>query len=575
MLEQQTLDCDVLVIGSGAGGLAAAVTAAHSGLYVIVAEKAPVFGGTTAYSGGWLWIPGAPHAIRAGRQEAPGRAEAYIRQVTGDKFNPTLVNAYLEAAPQMVAFFEQHTEVQFDPGSHSADFYGELPAAAEGWRSLVARPYNGAGLGNTLSLLRNPLPETTVAGLAPAAGADMKHFFQASRSPASAWYVAKRLLQHGTDLLRRGQTCRLANGNALAARLLRSALDAGVRLIPSAAATELRQDGEGRIIGALLDTPDACLNIRAARGVVLACGGFPHDKARLQQWVEPLQHGAPHHSAAPETNSGDGLRMAEQAGAAMGENMASPCAWAPVSLIPRKNGSLGRFPHLIERGKPGLIAVLANGERFTNEGAPYYNFIRDLFAAAPTTGPVCAWLLCDHAFIRRYGLGAVKPFPFPMDGWLANGYLQRAQTPEELAQRCGIDPAALRRTIDEYNRHAEHGEDPQFGRGGNLYQRNQGDPDHRPNPCVAPLAQAPYYAVKVVPGSLGTFRGILIDEHARVLRADGSAIPNLYAAGNDANSIFGGYYPSGGITLGPAMTFGYLAANTIAGEHSNAPENPL
>ena len=363
MLEQQTLDCDVLVIGSGAGGLAAAVTAAHSGLYVIVAEKAPVFGGTTAYSGGWLWIPGAPHAIRAGRQEAPGRAEAYIRQVTGDKFNPTLVNAYLEAAPQMVAFFEQHTEVQFDPGSHSADFYGELPAAAEGWRSLVARPYNGAGLGNTLSLLRNPLPETTVAGLAPAAGADMKHFFQASRSPASAWYVAKRLLQHGTDLLRRGQTCRLANGNALAARLLRSALDAGVRLIPSAAATELRQDGEGRIIGALLDTPDACLNIRAARGVVLACGGFPHDKARLQQWVEPLQHGAPHHSAAPETNSGDGLRMAEQAGAAMGENMASPCAWAPVSLIPRKNGSLGRFPHLIERGKPGLIAVrpTANG----------------------------------------------------------------------------------------------------------------------------------------------------------------------------------------------------------------------
>ena len=217
----------------------------------------------------------------------------------------------------------------------------------------------------------------------------------------------------------------------------------------------------------------------------------------------------------------------------------------------------------------------ANGERFTNEGAPYYNFIRDLFAAAPTTGPVCAWLLCDHAFIRRYGLGAVKPFPFPMDGWLANGYLQRAQTPEELAQRCDIDPTALRRTIDEYNRHAEHGEDPQFGRGGNLYQRNQGDPDHRPNPCVAPLAQAPYYAVKVVPGSLGTFRGILIDEHARVLRADGSAIPNLYAAGNDANSIFGGYYPSGGITLGPAMTFGYLAANTIAGEHSNAPENPL
>jgi succinate dehydrogenase/fumarate reductase flavoprotein subunit len=231
---------------------------------------------------------------------------------------------------------------------------------------------------------------------------------------------------------------------------------------------------------------------------------------------------------------------------------------------------VAHFPHLIERAKPGLIAVRCDGRRFTNEADSYHDFIQGLLAATPTGEAPEAWLLCDHAFIRCYGLGAVKPFPLPLGHWLRNGYLQRGATLAELARACGIEAQALQATVEHYNQMARDGRDLDFAKGETPYNRMQGDAVRAQaaglgNPCLGPLERGPYYAVKVVIGSLGTFAGLRVDAQARVLDAQGQAIPGLYAGGNDLSSVMGGHYPSGGITLGPAMTFGFIAAHHAAG----------
>jgi succinate dehydrogenase/fumarate reductase flavoprotein subunit len=307
------------------------------------------------------------------------------------------------------------------------------------------------------------------------------------------------------------------------------------------------------------------LRIEARRGVVLACGGFPHDAARRRELLPHAASGTGHWSAAVPANTGDGLRLGEQAGGQVDRALAQAAALAPVSLVPRADGGFTHFPHLIERGKPGLIAVTADGRRFVNEADSYHDFMRALLAAVPTGAPVQAWLLCDQSFIRRYGLGAVKPAPFGLGRWQANGYLQTERTLEALAARCGIDADALTRTVARYNTMATEGSDLDFKKGETPYNRMQGDAARGvANPCMAPLSRGPFHAVRIVPGSLGTFAGLRVDATARVLDPAGVPIPGLYASGNDQSSVMRGHYPSGGITLGPAMTFGFLAAHHAA-----------
>lgn len=555
--------CDVLVIGSGAGGLTAAVTAALHGLRVVVAEKEPVFGGTTAWSGGWLWIPRNRHAVAAGIIEDVAVPRTYLQHELGNGFDAAKVDAFLEEGPRMVAFLEDRTELRFIPGNTVPDFHGETPGAVTGGRSVCAAPYDGRRLGPLIARLRPPLQENTVFGMAIASGADLRHFLNATRSPASALHVARRLGRHMLDLARHRRGMQLVNGNALAARLLRSAADLGVDLREATRGLRLVRE-QGRIAGAVLRDAQGEYRLQARHGVILAAGGFPHDPARQADLFPHVAAGTPHHSAAPPSNTGDGLRLGEEVGGQVERDFPHAGAWAPVSLVPRADGRHARFPHLVERAKPGVIAVLATGRRFVNEAGSYHDVMRGLFAAADHGREVCAWLICDHRFQRRYGLGAAKPFPFPLGPALRSGYLRRAATVEALAAECGIDPAGLAATIASYNRHARQGEDPEFGRGGTPYERVQGDPDHGPNPCVAPIEQAPFYAMKIVPGSLGTFAGLRTDACARVLDEDGQPIPGLYAAGNDMASMMAGNYPSGGITLGPAMTFAYIAARDIA-----------
>jgi succinate dehydrogenase/fumarate reductase flavoprotein subunit len=558
--------CDVLVVGSGAAGLSAAVTAAFHGLNVVVAEKEPVIGGTSAWSGGWLWIPRNPLARRAGIVEDAAEPRRYLASELKNRAADPRIDTFLENGPEMVAFFEKNTAVEFISGNTIPDFHA-TPGAAFGGRSVSAAPYDGRKLGPWIKKLRRPLDVISLGGMGIAGGADLAHFFNATRSPRSALYAARRLLRHLLDLAVHGRGMHLVNGNALVARLLRSALDLNVTVLTSTPVVRIMENG-GRVTGAVIRRDGVEEIVTAKAGVVLAAGGFPHDRERIAKLFEHAPDGSGHYSAATEANTGDGLNMAEAIGADVADDLVNAGAWAPVSLVPLKNGKTGRFPHLVERAKPGFIAVDENDRRFVNEADSYHDFISALLRVTPAGAPPGAWLICDHRAQRRYGLGWSKPFPFPVGRYIRNGYLKRGKDLAELARECGIDPGPLAQTVAAFNANAAKGLDPQFGRGASAYNRVQGDAGHRPNPSLGTLKTGPFYAVKILPGSLGTFAGLRTDNRARVLPKNGRPIEGLFAVGNDMASIMGGHYPSGGITLGPAMTFGYVIGRTLAGQPS-------
>ncbi|WP_017939004.1 FAD-dependent oxidoreductase [Zestomonas thermotolerans] len=567
-VESRKAECDVLVIGSGAAGLAAAVTAAWHGRNVVLVEKEPVFGGATAWSGGWAWVPRNPLARRAGIDEDIEQPRTYLRNELGEQYNAELVDAFLENAPKMVEFFEQHTALQFADGNGIPDMHGNTPGAATGGHQVIAAPYDAREVGDLLPRLRKTMRETSFLGMPIMAGADLAAFLSMTRSARSFLYVTRRFLTHLWHLARYGRAMHLVNGVALVARLAKSAQDLGVRLMESAPARRLIIE-DGQVRGAVVDTPEGELSIRA-QAVILAAGGFPNDFERRRELFPRDVSGRDHLALPPLSCSGDGLRLGESVGGRVATDLKSPVAWAPVSKVPYKDGSVGHFPHIIDRGKPGIIGVLANGRRFVNEAHGYYDYVSAMLEAVPEDQEVCSWLICDHRFLRRYGLGYVRPAPLPIRPHLRNGYLKRGRSIEELAAVCGIDPQGLAQTVAEFNRHARQGEDPAFGRGSTPFNRKSGDPLHPgPNPCVAPIEHGPFYAVKVQPGCFGTFAGLKTDGQARVLDAGGRPIPGLYAAGTDMASVMGGWYPSGGINLGPALTFGY-----VAGRHAAGAANP-
>jgi succinate dehydrogenase/fumarate reductase flavoprotein subunit len=564
-VEPEKYQCDALVVGSGAAGMSAAVTAGHRGLNVLIVEKEPRFGGTTARSGGWLWIPGTALARNWGIVESTDQARTYLRHEAGNSFDAARVDAFLTAGPEAVDFFTSQTAVKFDMPLTFPDYHAEAPGGAQGGRSMVTRPFDGRELGEHIRDLGSPLPELTVFGMMLGSGKEIIHFMRATRSPASALYVARRLSKHFMDVMRHGRGMNLTNGNALAGRLAKSAFDLKIPLWLSSPVRELIVE-DGAVHGAMVERDGRLVRVHARRGVVLACGGFPHDIDRRKKMFPHAPTGNEHFSPGPAGNTGDGLRLAESAGGHVEDSLPNAAAWVPVSITERKDGSKGVMPHFIDRAKPGVIAVTREGKRFANEGNSYHDFVQEMMKAAPPGEEIAAFLLCDHRALRKYGLGCVPPFPMPLGHHLRTGYLKRGATLAELAGRAGINPGGLETTVAEFNRAAADGQDPAFGKGSRAYNRYQGDALHGPNPCIAPIKDGPFYAIKMVIGDLGTYAGIKTDDRARALDAEGHPIAGLYAAGNDMASIMGGNYPGAGITLGPALTFGYIAGKHISGD---------
>ncbi|MBU3738264.1 MAG: FAD-dependent oxidoreductase, partial [Rhodoferax sp.] len=481
------LACDLLVVGSGAGGLSAAVAAAHLGLRVIVAEKEPQFGGTTAWSGGWMWIPRNPLAVAAGIREDIEAPWSYLRHELGPRLDESRVRAFLEHGPRMVDFFQSRTLLRFIDGNAIPDFHGHAPGAATGGRSVCAAPFDARQLGAHLYQLKPPLPETTLWGLGIASGAELRHFFHARHRLDSLAYVGRLLLRHARDRLLHRRGMRLVNGNALAAALAASALARGVDIRVNSPALRLLRDGD-RVSGAVLATPQGECPVQARCGVLLAAGGFPHDPDFKRQLLPHAPTGHEHWSAGSRGNTGDGLRLGQSAGGQVANDLMQAAALAPVSLVPRADGSVAHFPHLIERAKPGLIAVDRQGRRFGNEADSYHDLMQALLRATPAGEAPEAWLLCDRVFIRRYGLGAAKPAPLPLGPWLARGYLRRGRSLAELAAACGLPAEALQQTVSRYNALARTGRDTDFAKGETPYNRIQGDAERArqlgsSNPC--------------------------------------------------------------------------------------------
>lgn len=552
---------DVIVIGSGAGGMSTAITAKKHGASVVIIEKEPVFGGTTAFSGGVLWIPLNKHAKAAGVADTREAALEYMKAETGNFYDSETVETFIDSGPEMVEWFERETEMKFIHTLYP-DYHPTQPGGVDVGRSILAAPFDTSVLGENLKRLKSPLSTITFMGMMfNSSNADIKHFFNATKSAKSFAYVTKRMMKHFAEVARYGKGVQVTSGNALAARLAKSVFDLGIDIYTDTPAEELLME-DGRIVG--VRVPGG-YELRAKKGVVIATGGFAHDLDKLKEAYPHLKRGGEHFSPVPESNTGDGIRLAEKVGGHAPIEFNDTSAWMPVSKVPMKGGKYGAFPHLLDRYKPGIIAVLKNGARFTNESESYHDFGADLMRACEGQKDTECWLIADHPTIRKYGLGYAKPAPVPLGKFLSNGYLKKGTTLRELAQATGIDPDGLEATVAAYNGPAATGQDPEFHRGETSFNRYLADPENRPNPCVAPIENGPFYALRIVMGDLGTFDGLRTEISGRVTRADNTPIEGLYAVGNDRASIMGGNYPGAGITLGPAMVFGFITGRHLAG----------
>ena len=551
---------DVIVVGAGAGGMAAATVAAAEGMRVLLLEKSRLFGGTTAISGGMVWLPANAKMKAAGLPDDLEKAETYLRHVLPPQIRFPLLRAFLDRADEALQYLETNSSVRLRLVRAYPDYYQDAPGATLGGRVLEPVPFDGRALGSHFARLRPPLPEFTLFGGMMVDRADLPHFRRVGSSVPSTMRVGALVARHFWERLQCGRGATLYLGAALAARLLHSMIERRVDLRSEADATSLLMEGE-RVAGVSVLLRGERGEIRCDRGVILATGGFSWDPARRAAYFPAAVR---LHSAACAENSGAGVEMAVSAGAAFREGADQNGFWTPVSLFERRPGETAMFPHTVtDRAKPGFIAVDRTGRRFVNEARSYHEFVKAMLSA--DRAPV--YLICDKAALRRYGMGAIKPFASmrSIRQRIACGDLFARATVGELAKFLGLPEAALPSTIAEFNSGARLGLDPLFGRGSDAYQRHMGDADRKPNPCVAPLEQPPYFAIELRAADLSTAAGLATDESGRVLRPDGSPIAGLHACGADMSSVMEGAYPGPGITLGPALTFGYLAARALAG----------
>lgn len=556
---------DVAVLGAGAAGLTAAVVAALAGKKTILIERTEYVGGTSAFSAATAWIPNTHHAAAIGADDSFDNASGYLDRAVGNRSSKAVRDAFLRAGPQAVRELEERTEVQFRPRPFHPDYLSELEGATSFGRALEPLPFDGSGLGADLALIRPPIPEFTILGGLMIDRDDIAHLLKMSRSAKSLAYSIRLIAGYYRDKLRYGRGTRLVMGNALIGQLLQSARRAGVDIAVSARVTEISAPA-GRIEAIEVSQGGSARRLQVRGGVVLASGGFTRHPQRRQEF---LPQPVPEFSPSAPGHTGELHDLALALGAVYGEGAQQNAFWAPVSLRKRRDGTTAVFPHFVfDRSKPGIISVDRNGRRFVNESTSYHLFASAMYAANEHGSTIPAYLVTDSVGLRKYGLGMVRPGGKGLRPFLADGYLTAADTLEALAGKLGIDAGGLAASVAAMNDYAKTGVDPDFHRGTTVYERANGDKEHGPNPTLGPIGTAPFYAVRLYPGDIGSARGLLTDEHARVLNANGVPIEGLYAVGNDMHSIMGGVYPGPGITIGPGITFGYIAARHAAGRAS-------
>jgi succinate dehydrogenase/fumarate reductase flavoprotein subunit len=557
-------EVDLLVAGAGPAGMTAALVASLQGLDVLLCEKSGQVGGTGSTSAGTLWIPGNHQSRDAGFDDSAEKAEEYLDSLIGNPANRDLRTAFLKTGPAAIDYLEANTEVKFLPCGRHPDYRSNMKGAAVMGRAIIPQAFDGRLLGGDFMRLRPPIPEFMVFGGMMIGKADIPPLVGRFKSLANFSHAARLLARYLFDRMRYPRGTRLTMGNALTARLFFSLRRRGVEILFNAPIAEVVY-GNGRVTGAKIKAAGEEIDVKARKGVVLATGGYAHNK-RFRDAFMPRP--VPVHSMSSEFNQGDGLVIGERLGARIApEEHGHSGLWTPASVTTRADGSKGLYPHLLlDRAKPGLIAVNAAGQRFVNEAVSYHDFVEAMFESNARSPSIPCYLICNAAFIEKYGLGVVHPGTKKLSAFVKSGYLKRGDTLESLAARIGVDAPGLRATVTRHDGFAQTGVDVDFGKGETELNRFNGDESHRPNPCIGALGTAPFYAVEIWPAEIAVSTGLSTDADARVLDKDRQVISGLYACGNDMASPMSGSYPGPGTTLGPGMVFAYRLAMHAAGK---------
>ncbi|WP_346317901.1 FAD-dependent oxidoreductase [Chitinophaga sp. YIM B06452] len=548
-------DFDVIIAGSGAAGMTAALRAHHDGLKVLIVEKSAYYGGSTARSGGGIWVPNNYVLQREGIHDDPQKARAYLDAVAGEDAPSEQKAAFLSQGPAMLAFLRAHTAyMRFSYARGYADYYPGKPGGLAEGRTIEPLLFNGALLEEDLALLNPPVvPIPMGFSFNSAEFNRMNMAFRTWRGFGTSVKVMLRAM--GSKLTGKKM---LSLGQALSARLRMSMKEAGIPLWLNSPMKSLLTEN-GRVTGMIVEKDGEEIALRATRGVLLAAGGFERNLHMRREFMP-----------APETtewtqgspgNTGDGHLAGIAAGAAL--SLMDDAWWGPSVRTPGAEA----FFCVAERSQPGSIMVNHAGERFTNEAAAYVDVVHEMYRRnAQGVQHIPCFFIMDQRFRNRYLFLGMFPRQRIPKAYYREKIIFKADTVDELARRINIPEENLVNTLRRFNDMARKGEDEDFHRGESAYDRYYGDPRIKPNPCLAPIDKPPFYAVEMVPGDIGTKGGLVTDGHARVLREDGTVIEGLYAAGNNAASVMGRSYAGAGATIGPAMTFGYIAALHMAGK---------
>ncbi|MFT4200914.1 3-oxosteroid 1-dehydrogenase [Gordonia sp. (in: high G+C Gram-positive bacteria)] len=543
---------DVVVVGAGAAGMSAALTAATQGLKTVLIEKSPYWGGSTSRSGGGVWIPNNSVLQRDGVDDTVEKAREYVKAIIGEHAPEAKIDAYIDRGPEALDYLMAHSPLELEWVKDYSDYYPEAPGGRLGGRSCEPKPFDARRLGKDLDTLH---PQYTKAPLNMVVlQSDYRWMNIGMRHPKGIARMAKVAGRFSWSKSRNKKL--IAMGAALAAELLLGLREAGVPILFNTALTDLVTDKKGAVVGVKTESDGKPGEIRARYGVILGSGGFEQNEQMRKKYQRaPV---GTEWTTGSEFNTGDGIRAGIKAGADVA--LMDDAWWGPTIPLPK-----GPWFALSERSVPGTFIVNERGERFMNESLPYVEAAHQMFGGefGQGDGPgenVPAWMIMDTRCRNRYlfaGIPARQPIP---KSWLKSGAVVKAATLEELAEKTGLPADKLKETTDRFNGFARSGVDEDFHRGKSGYDHYYGDITNKPNPSLGPVDKPPFYAVKMVPGDLGTKGGIVTDENGRALRSDGSVIPGLYAAGNTSAPVMGHTYAGPGATIGPAMVFGYLAA---------------